>query len=171
MNRIISRLKHMVIEVIPTAMFFIILFLVIAFTRDLMLETQDTFLPNPLKSAISALLIAKVVVVVDLAPFMNRFPDKPLIYNVLWKTGFYFLATMAVRYVEHIYPFFIETGNLVTATRQLFGQEGAWPRFWFVLIWLSVLFLSYRTGREFGRVLGRERVLRMFFGPAGSPSA
>lgn len=153
----------MLVEVIPTAVFFFIAFLVIAFTRDLMLETRGTYLYTLGTTAIGALLIAKVVVVVDMLPFMNRFPDKPLIYNVVWKSGFYFLVTLIVRYLEHVIPFIHESGDLVLATRQLFDQDGAWPRFWFVQIWLVVLFFTYSAFREFSRVLGRERVLHMFF--------
>lgn len=164
MDGIVSRLKHMVVEVIPTAVFFFIAFEVIAFTRDLMLETPGTFTSTLTATIIGALVVAKVVVVVDMLPFMNRFPGKPLIYNVAWKAGFYFLATFIIRYLEHIVPFVMESGDLVLATQQLFGQEGAWPRFWFVQIWLAVLFFMYCTFREFGRVLGREKVLRMFFG-------
>ena len=163
MNAIVSRLKHMVVEVIPTAVFFFIAFEVIAFTRDLMLETPGTFTSTLTATIIGALVVAKVVVVVDMLPFMNRFPGKPLIYNVVWKAGFYFLATLILRYLEHVIPFVIESGDFFMANRQLFGQEGAWPRFWFVQIWLVVLFFMYCTFREFGRVLGRERVLRMFF--------
>lgn len=169
MSSIVSRLKHMVVEVIPTAVFFFIAFEVIAFTRDLMLEPpQGTFVATLVATIIGALVIAKVVVVVDMLPFMNRFLDKPLIYNVLWKAGIYFLATLIFRYVEHIIPFVVESGDLIVANRQLFDQEGAWPRFWFVQIWLVVLFLIYCTLSEFGRVLGREQVLRMFFGASSS---
>lgn len=166
MNKIISKLKYMLVEVIPTAVFFFIAFQVIAITRDLMLETHGTYLSTLAATAILALIIGKVVVVVDLSPFMNLFSDKPLIYNVVWKTGFYFLAVLLVRYLEHIVPLVIESGDLVTANRQLFGQEIFWPRFWFVQIWLIVLFFIYCTIREFGRVLGHKRMLRMFFGPS-----
>jgi hypothetical protein len=32
-------------------------------------------------------VIAKVVLVADHVKFVNRFPDRPLIYNVVWKTA------------------------------------------------------------------------------------
>ena len=38
--------------------------------------------------------------------FMNRFPDKPLIYNIVWKTFMYILATLVVRYVENIRSYY-----------------------------------------------------------------
>ena len=47
-----------------------------------------------------AFLIAKVVLIVDHVPFVNRFPEKPLIYNVLWKTAFYQVATLEVRAIR-----------------------------------------------------------------------
>jgi len=32
---------------------------------------------------------------------VNKFPEKPLIQNVLWKTGIYQVAALLVRYIEH----------------------------------------------------------------------
>jgi hypothetical protein len=34
-------------------------------------------------ATIAALLVAKVVLVADMLPFINRFPEKPLTYNVV----------------------------------------------------------------------------------------
>lgn len=33
----------------------------------------------------AALLVATIVLIADKFPFVNRFPDKPLMYNVVWK--------------------------------------------------------------------------------------
>ena len=30
-------------------------------------------------------------------PFINKFPDKPLIYNIVWKTFIYQLAVLLAR--------------------------------------------------------------------------
>ena len=89
MSGIVARLKHMVVEVIPTAVFFFLSFEVIAFTRDLILEQHGIVMFTMAVRAIGALVVAKVVVVVDMLPIMNRYLDKPLIYNVLWKAGLY----------------------------------------------------------------------------------
>jgi len=165
MSSILSRLKHELVEVIPPAVFFFVAFHLIAFTRTLMLEQYGIRTSTFVAVTIGALVVAKVVLIVDLVPFVNRFPEKPLIYNVLWKTGIYLVATLLFRYIEHLIPFVREHGDLALANRHLF-DEVVWPHFWFVQIWLLVLFFLYCTMRELIRALGRERVRAMFFGPS-----
>ncbi|MFZ0255440.1 MAG: hypothetical protein WAN46_07310 [Gammaproteobacteria bacterium] len=170
MSSIISRLKREVVEAIPPAVFFFIAFQVIAFTRALMLEQYGIRVSTFIAASIAALIVAKVVLIADLLPFVNRFPEKPLIYNVVWKTGIYMVTALLVRYVERLIPFIREHGNLALANRHLL-DEVVWPHFWFVQIWLLVLFLMYCTLREFVRVIGRERVHHMFFGSVKLRSA
>ena len=165
MSSILSRLKHELVEAIPPAVFFFIAFHLIAFTRALMLEEYGIPTSTFVAVTFGALIIAKVVLIVDLVPFVNRFPEKPLIYNVLWKTVIYQVAALLVRYIEHLIPFVREHGDLALANRHLL-DEVVWPHFWFVQIWLLVLFFLYCTMRELIRALGRERVRAMFFGPS-----
>lgn len=167
MNRILSRLKHELVEAIPPAVFFFIAFHVIAVTRALMLEEYGIPVSTFVAANIGALIIAKVVLIVDLVPVVNRFPEKPLIYNVLWKTVIYQVAALLFRYIEHLIPFVREHGDLALANRHLL-DEVVWPHFWFIQIWLLVLFFLYCTMRELIRVLGRERVRVMFFDPLTS---
>jgi len=170
MSRIVARLKHEFGEVIFPTVFFFMTFQLIAYTRDLYLEQHGIHVTTVAAAAIAALVVAKIIVVVDHLPFMNRFPDKPLIYNILWKTCIYVLATLVVRYVENIFPFLMETHDFVQANHQLL-EAIIWPRFWATQIWLSVLFLIYVALRELVGALGRERVFHMFFGPTGSHTA
>ena len=163
MGNISSRLKHEIAEVIPPTVFFFIAFQVIAFTRALMLEEYGIRVSTFVTASIAALVVAKVVVLTDLLPFLNRFPEKPLIYNVVWKTAIYLVAAIFVRYVEHLISFVRQHGDLATANRRLL-DEVVWPHFWAVQIWLVVLFLVYCALRELIRVLGRDRVRSMFFG-------
>lgn len=170
MSSIVSRLKHELVEVIPPTVFFFIAFQVIAFTRALMLEQYGIRVATFVAASIAALIVAKVVLIVDLLPFVNRFPEKPLIYNVAWKTMIYLAAALLVRYIEQLIPFVREHGDLALANRHLL-DEVVWPHFWAVQIWLLVLFFVYCALRELVRVLGRERVLYIFFGPSRSHAA
>ena len=167
MSRILSRVKHELGEAIPPAVFFFIAFHVIAFTRALMLQEYGIRTSTFVAVTIAALVIAKVVLIVDLVPFVNRFPEKPLIYNVLWKTAIYQVAALLVRYIEHLIPFVREHGDLALANHHLLDKV-VWPHFWFIQIWLLVLFFLYCTMRELIRVLGRERVRAIFFGSPAS---
>jgi hypothetical protein len=163
MSKITARLKHEIAVVIPPAIFFFVTFNVIAITRALMLEQYGITVPSFAAATIGALIVAKVILVVDLLPFVNRYPDKPLIYNVAWKTLIYLLAAFLVRYVEHLISFVRKHDSLLEANRHLLA-EVVWPHFWAVQIWLALLLFVYCALRELTRSLGASRVHQLFFG-------
>ena len=122
-------------------------------------------------ATVAALLVAKVVLITDKFPFVNRFPDKPLMYNVVWKTVIYTAAALLIHYLEHLVPLWWHTGDLEAANRQL-GSEIVWPHFWASQLWLIVLLFVYCALRELIRAIGREKVIEIFFGRrATRPSA
>ena len=100
---------------------------------------------------------------------MNRFPEKPLIYNVIWKTLIYFLAALAFRYLEHLIHFWRKSADFAEANRHLI-EEIVWPHFWAVQLWLLVLLLVYCAFRELVRTFGRERIIAMFFTDPATPA-
>ncbi len=163
MSSVISRIKHEIIEAIPPAIFFFISFQLIALTSSLMLEKYGIEVSTFVSATIGALIVAKVVLITDMLPIVNRFPEKPLIYNVLWKTSIYLFAALLVRYIEHFIGFYRQYGEVALANRHLL-EEVVWPHFWAVQIWLLVLFFMYCGLRELVRALGRKRVLHMFLG-------
>jgi hypothetical protein len=97
-------------------------------------------------------------------PAINRFPDKPLAYNVAWKTIIYLLVASVIHYLERLIDF----------SRQVAGNEKllaeiVWPHYLAVQILLFVLILVYCTAHELVRVIGKEKMLRLFFGPTPLP--
>ena len=160
-----EKLKHEMIEFIPPAIFFLVAFQVIAFTHNLTLGEVGVAMTTFTKATIAALVVAKVVLIVDLMPFINRYPDKPLVYNVIWKTTIYILAALLVRILEELIPMLGDADSIAAAFSQLM-DEVVWHHFWAVQIWLLLLFSVYCSLREFGRVIGRQRVMSMFFGTA-----
>lgn len=165
MSKIFQRLKQEFLGVIPTAIYFFIAFQLLAFTRDLIVQEYDVEISTFVAATVGALIVAKIVMVVDLLPFVNRFPDKPLIYNIVWKTSIYLVAAFLFRYIEYLVPFVLDYGDIAEANRHLLA-EVIWPHFWIVQIWLFVLFFLYCVLKELVRVLGRERVYSMFLGRA-----
>ena len=119
-----------------------------------------------LVAAISALVAAKVILLADLLPFINRFPGRPLIYNIAWKTVIYFLAAGVVRYLEMFIHFYRIHHTVQDANRHML-DEVIWPHFWAIQIWLTVLLLIYCTMHELTDALGRERMRELFFGISG----
>ena len=166
MGKFAERLKHEITHVIPPAIFFFVTFNVIAVTRALMLEQYGITVPTFAAATIGALIVAKVILIVDLLPFVNRYPGKPLIYNVAWKTLIYVLAALLVRYAEQLISFARKHDSLIEANRHLLA-EVIWPHFWAVHIWLALLLFVYCALRELTRSLGAARVRHMFFGVPG----
>ena len=170
MSKFSHSLKHLVREMIPPVIFFFIAFQLLALTRALMLKRYGIDVTTFVTATIGALVAAKVVVLADLLPFINRFPGRPLIYNIAWKTPVYFLAAFLVRYLEEFIHFYRQHGTVMDANRHLL-DEVIWSRFWTIQIWLMVLLLVYCTMQELRRALGRDRVRELFFGAAGKIAA
>jgi hypothetical protein len=102
-------------------------------------------------------------------PTINRYPDKPLAYNVAWKTAIYWLLATGIHYLERLIDFSRQAGSLVAGNAKLFA-EIVWPHFRAVQIILLLLILVYCIAHELGRVIGRKKLLRLFFGPTPLPA-
>jgi hypothetical protein len=162
MSELGNKLKHELRELIPVTLFFFVTFQLLALTEALMLKQYGIHLTTFFAATMLALIVAKVVVITDHFALVNRFPEKPLFYNVIWKTLIYFTAALGARYLEHLIHFWRKSANFAEANRRLW-EEIVWPHFWAVQLWLLVLLLTYCAFRELVRVLGRERIFAMFF--------
>jgi hypothetical protein len=107
-----------------------------------------------------------VVLIADKLPIINRFPEKPLMYNVLWKTVIYVGFSLLLHYLEHLIPLWWHLGRFGQANVAL-GREIVWPHFWAIQLWLIVLIFVYCSCAS---VIGRQRVLQIFGTPA-TPAA
>jgi hypothetical protein len=167
MSRIWEVMKHEFHEVLPPTIFFLVAFHIVILDRILLLRQYGLPLSSVAGATVAALLVAKIVLITDKFPFVNRFPDKPLIYNVVWKTAIYVAASLLVHYLEHLIPAWWRMGAFLLAARHLWG-EIVWPHFWAIQLWLIVLIFIYCSSRELVRAVGRKQVQMMFF---GSPRA
>ena len=163
MAKLLTTLKHELLEVIPPTIFFFIAFTLIITTKRLILQEYGISASGFGMALIGGLLVGKVVLIADKLPFVNKFPNKPLIYNVVWKALIYFVATLIVRYVEHLSHFLLLHERFLEAHRQLMA-EIVWPHFWLIQMWLAVLFFVYCALRELVRAIGKEKVKQMFVG-------
>lgn len=167
MSKLTEKIKEEIAAVIPPTLFFFIALHIVVFIRLLMLEQTGLTLGTTASVSLAALILGKAVVIADLLPFINRYPRKPLAYNVAWKTTVYTLIAMLFHYLERLIDFWRDVGSLTAANEKLLGQI-VWPHFWAIQILLLVLVLMYCTMRELVRVIGRDKVIRMFFGPLSS---
>ena len=72
--------------------------------------------------ALGALILGKAVLISDMLPIINRFPEKPLAYNVAWKTVIYFLVALVIHYLERLVDFWKEAGGFVAGNEKLLAE-------------------------------------------------
>ena len=163
MSKLSAKIQEEIEALLPPTMFFFIALHIVALIRTLMLKRMGIVLGTSVSVTLAALILGKAVLLADMLPFINRYPTKPLIYNVVWKTVLYTLVALLIHYVEHLVDCWRQTGSLVAGNRQLLA-EIVWPHFLAIQILLLVMIFTYCTIRELARVLGEDKLIEMFFG-------
>jgi hypothetical protein len=168
MSKISSKLKEEFLALLPPTIFFFVALHIVTFVRVLMLKGTRISPLSSVSVAVAALILGKAVLIADMLPAINRFPDRPLIYNVAWKTLLYMVMATLIHYLERLIDFWRQAGSFVAGNEKLLS-EMVWPHFWAIQIILFVLIAMYCTIHELVRVIGREKLLRIFFGPLPDP--
>jgi hypothetical protein len=167
MSKLRSKIKEEVRELLPPTLYFFVTLHIVALIRALMLRGTGIPLTTSLTVTLTALVLGKAVVLADMLPVVNRYPNKPLIYNVAWKTVIYLLVALVLHYLEHLFDYWRETGSVAAANREMLAKM-VWAHFIAVQILLAAMVFLYCMWRELVRVVGREKVVQMFFeSPAG----
>lgn len=164
MSNLSSKIKEEFVALIPPTLFFFVALHLVALVRVLMLKGTGLSPGTSMSIAVAALILGKAVLIADLLPFINRYPGRPLAYNIAWKTVIYFIVATLVHYLERLIDFWREAGGFVAANEKLLALI-VWPHFWAIQIFLMVMILNYCTARELVRVIGAQDMRRIFFGP------
>jgi hypothetical protein len=167
--KLLTKLKEEALAVLPPTLFFFVALHIVAFVRVLMLKGTGIPASSSISVTIGALILGKAVLIADMLPIINRYPDKPLIYNVAWKTLIYVLVAAIIHYIERLVDFSRQAGGLMAGNEKLLA-EIVWPHVLAIQIILCVLILMYCTMHELVRVIGKDKVRRIFFGPLPVPA-
>lgn len=168
MNKVIAKVQEEALAVLPPTIFFFIALHLIAFVRVLINHGSGIAPLSTMSIAIASLILGKAVLIADMLPLINRYPEKPLIYNVAWKTTIYLVMSALIHYLERLIDFWRQAGGFVAGNEKLLAEID-WSHFWAIQVILLVLILMYCTVRELVRVIGRDKVVRTFFGPLPLP--
>jgi hypothetical protein len=169
MHKILEKLKEEFFAILPPTIFFFVALHLLTFIRVLMTGGSHYQPFSTMSIAIASLILGKAVLIADMLPPINRYPNKPLAYNIAWKTVIYLFMASVIHYVERLIDFARQAGGIVAGNEKLLA-EIVWPHFWAIQIILFLLILVYCTARELARGIGREKMLRLFFGPTPLPA-
>src|SRR5262249_15863352 len=98
MSKLSTKLKEEFQALLPPLRFFFVMLHLVPFIRALMLKGTGIAVNTSWQVTLSALILGKAVLVADWLPVINRYPDKPLIYNIAWKTAIYVLVALLLHY-------------------------------------------------------------------------
>ena len=156
-----SWLAREIRHLMPPLLFFLVAFNLLALTAEL--SGARGGLLSYATASLSALVCGKAVLLADRLPFFNRFPDRPLIWNVVWKALLYTLITLAIRLVESSFDAWRTDPHLGTGAEEMIAHF-TWAHFTMIQLWLALLFLVYSAFHELMEAVGFERTWRLFFG-------
>ncbi|WP_345814279.1 hypothetical protein AAGS40_05515 [Paraburkholderia sp. PREW-6R] len=164
MNKLMATARHEFVEMLPPTIFFFVILHLVVIIRALMTRGTGLSLPTTASVTVAALILGKSVLLANHLPFVNRFPDKPLVWNAGWKTLIYTLVALCFHYLEHLYDYWKDSPNLFDANRTLLAQLN-WSHFWAIQILLVTLIANYCVFAELGHVIGRDKLKAIFLGP------
>lgn len=131
-----AKLKHEMMKMVPPTLFFFVLLNAVVIIRALMLKGTGISLPTSVSVVFASLILGKSVLLANMLPFINRYPDHPLIWNAAWKTLIYTIVAGILHYFERLFEFWKETHGLAAAHHELLAHIN-WPQFWAIQILLS----------------------------------
>jgi hypothetical protein len=161
--RLIKLLIREFINLIPALIYFIVTFNLIVLTENLMLrQYTNTYISYTL-ATIGALIAAKALLIINHIPYVNAFPKKPLMYNIVWKIFVFGILVLLIRILEKMLDFYFQFHNFQAAYFKIFHVVKT-PTFWSIQIWIFLLFTFYIIASEFIRVIGKDKILKLLLG-------
>ena len=164
MSITIAKVKEEIYAVIPPTLFFFLALHVVAIVRVLMNKGTGITLTTTASLAVAALILGKAVLIADMLPFVNRYPHRPIIYNVIWKSVIYLIVAATIHYLERLIDFSRQAGGVLAGNEKLL-TEMVWPHFWAIQIMLFYLIIMFCIIDELVAVIGKNEAKRKFFGP------
>jgi hypothetical protein len=154
---------------LATAVFFSTGFCLILVAERLVIRGAGIEVASFVEALYGGFIVAAILLVVDSLPFVNAFPGKPLIHNIVWKSSLYIAASLVYRYVKPLVKYLFQ-GMSLTAAASGALHEFMLTRRWAIEIWLAMLLLVYVTMRELGRAIGEDQLKEMVFGRGKKPA-
>ena len=151
--KILTFAKHEFLQVLPPTIFFLITFNIVALTTAMVLEEFKIPTSAHAVATMLALVVGKVVLVVNKLPMLRWFDGKPLTYPIVFKATVYSSFVLIIRLLEHWIPALFETGSVMLATDHLL-TETVWRFFAMGQIWIFVLFIFYVAATEIISLFG-----------------
>jgi hypothetical protein len=149
-------------HLVPPTLYFFVAFNLISFTTDLMVHNYWFHLTSFILASTTALVVGKVILLVDKVRLIDKFRGAPLIQPILYKSVFYSIVVLIVRLFEKVVGFALDAKGFGETFRESM-YDFTWHKFVAVQVWIFVCFLVYVTATELIALLGEGQLFRLFF--------
>lgn len=155
-------IKQEILHVIPVFLYFSIFFTLINWIETFLFEANGISPFRFYEVLIAAALIAKIVLVVDHLPWINRFKNRPLIFSISWKTSIYWALLFFTRLLIRFIPFLF--GGTFEMDFHRFITQVNWNVFISIQAFYLLLLFIFVSFQELTVRIGSEKMRRLFFG-------
>ncbi|MBY4678854.1 hypothetical protein [Marinobacterium arenosum] len=162
MGKVIAFVAKEIREALPVAVFFLVLFHLIALTKAVVLNDYSITSLRAVGATVGALIVAKAILMVRALPISELQTDKRVV-QVLWNTFLYSIVVLVMRVVEEVIPLMSAHGGLLSGLSALYDEVN-WPLFWIVALWTAGGLALYSVAAELVNVVGAARMKEIFFG-------
>ncbi|MDR3476984.1 MAG: hypothetical protein P4M14_03000 [Gammaproteobacteria bacterium] len=163
MPKIIHWLKQEIIHLIPIIIYFAICFNLFHFAQSLILPPDSIRFTSYWGATLGAILAGKVILIADSLPFINAFPEKPIVYNITWKFVIYSFFVFLVQVIDNIIRSLYSFKDWSIACAHL-KADISQSMFWGIQISVLMFFLGFIVFSELTRVIGKSKIDKIFFG-------
>src|SRR5262245_36822138 len=113
MHKVFEKLKEEFFAILPPTIFFFVALHIVTFIRVLIAKGTHFQPVSTMSIAIASLILGKAVLIADMLPPINRYPHKPLAYNIVWKTVIYLLLASIIHYAKQLIVLYRQAGGIV----------------------------------------------------------
>ncbi len=159
--KIIAALKNEIEEIAWVTLYFFMCFIFLLTLKKLILADYRVEVDAVSTAAISALIAAKIVIVLEETPAGKHFDDRlPLVFTALYKTLAYILATFILFYLEKLFHAYRESDALSQAISEVWAHRNRNLIFAKVLC-VGLTFYAYHLYAGLDRRLGKGTLRRL----------
>jgi hypothetical protein len=158
-----ERIRRELREIGLVTLYFLACFFFFLSLKKLLLEEYEIETAVFHTAVVGALVVAKVVVLLEKTAFANRFRSGMLFAHVVWRSLAYTAVVFAVTLAERVFDLYREQGNLTETASAVWAGED-FQHFLAMNLCVGLSFLVYNCFSEIDRHLGEGGLRQLFFG-------
>lgn len=163
MKKWLAALRHEFVTFIPALIYFVVTFNLIHYAENLILAQNNVRFYSYWTVTVGALIVAKCLIIVNWLPFINLFPARPLVYNIVWKFFIYNIFIFVVRLIELTIDLVREFETFDGIRLQVYNALSH-PIFWTGEVTIAMVLFGFILYTEVAKSIGEEKVRKLIFG-------